>query len=274
MLDEEADQLAGAVGDGAADQQREHEADRARAMPSLPSSFIAPPVPATKAAMTSSSSSAADARNSRTCARAWAACASSACGLGRVEAPVEDLQIDVHPLPRGVRLDAVRAQEIGGDQRRDHARDEQAHQHRQDDGEAERLEILAGDAGHQRDREEHGDDRHGRRQHGEADLVGRVERGLIGRFAHAHVPDDVLDLDDRVVDQHAGDQAHRHRRHEVQRDPHHAHERRRRGSPTAGWRARRSAVARMSRRKSRTTRTARIAPSIRPSIAERYCALV
>ena len=144
--------------------------------------------------------------------------------LGRVEAPVEHLQVEVHPLPVGVRLDAVRAQEIGGDQRRDHARDEQAHQHRHDDGEAERLEILAGDAGHQRDREEHRDDRHGRRQHREADFVGGVERRLIGRLAHAHVADDVLDLDDRVVDQHAGDQAHGHRRHEVERDPEHAHE--------------------------------------------------
>ena len=33
-------------------------------------------------------------------------------------------------------------------------------------------------------------------------------------------------------------------------------------------------VARISRRNSRTTRTARIAPSIRPSIADRYCDLV
>ena len=189
-------------------------------------------------------------------------------GLGGVEAPVENLEVDVHPLPRRVRLDAVRAQEIGRDQRRDHAGDEQAHQHRQHDGEAERLEILAGDAGHQRDREEHRDDRHRRRQHGEADLVRGVERGLIGRLAHAHVPDDVLDLDDRVIDQHAGDEAHRHRRHEVQGDAHHAHEGRRPGSPKAGWRCAEMAVARMSRRKRRTTRTARTAPSIRPSIAE------
>ena len=72
--------------------------------------------------------------------------------------------------------------------------------------------------------QENRDDRHGRRKHGEADLVRRVERGLIGGFAHAHVPDDVLDLDDRVIDQHAGDEAHRHRRHEVERDPEHAHE--------------------------------------------------
>ena len=57
------------------------------------------------------------------------------------------------------------------------------------------------------DRQEHGDDRHGRREHGQPDLVGGVDRRLIGRFAHAHVADDILDLDDRVVDQHARDQA-------------------------------------------------------------------
>ena len=51
-------------------------------------------------------------------------------GLGRVEAPVEKLEVEVHPLPRGVRLGTVRAQEIGGDHRRNHAGDDQAHQHR------------------------------------------------------------------------------------------------------------------------------------------------
>ena len=40
----------------------------------------------------------------------------------------------------------------------------------------------------------------------EADLVGRLERGAVGRLAHPHVPDDVLDLDDGVVDQDAGHQ--------------------------------------------------------------------
>ena len=118
----------------------------------------------------------------------------------------------------------MRAQEIGGDQRRDHARDEQAHQHRDDHGEAERLEELPRNAGHQRDGQEHGDDRHGRRKHGEADLVGGVERRLVGGFAHSHVPDDILDLDDRVVDQHTRDQAHRQQRQPVQRDSHQVHE--------------------------------------------------
>ena len=45
-----------------------------------------------------------------------------------------------------------------------------------------------------------GDDR-------EADLVGRLERGLVGRFAHPDMAHDVLDLDDRVVDENAGARA-------------------------------------------------------------------
>ena len=47
----------------------------------------------------------------------------------------------------------------------------------------------------------------GDRDDGEADLVGGLERGAIGRFAHPHVAHDVLDLDDGVVDQDAGRRA-------------------------------------------------------------------
>jgi hypothetical protein len=59
---------------------------------------------------------------------------------------------------------------------------------------------------------------------GEADLVGGVDRRLIGDLAHPHVPDDILDLDDRVVDQHAGHQAQREQGHPVQGEAHHLHE--------------------------------------------------
>ena len=110
-----------------------------------------------------------------------------------------------------------RAQEIGGDHRRHHACDRQAHQYRRHDGEAEALEELTGDAGHKADRQEHRDDRHGRRQHRQPDFVSGVDRCLIGRFAHPHVPHDILDLDDRVVDQHAGDQAQGQERHAIER---------------------------------------------------------
>ena len=57
---------------------------------------------------------------------------------------------------------------------------------------------------HEARRHEHRHDRQADRDDGEADLVGRFERRLVGRFAHADVADDVLDLDDRIVDQNAG----------------------------------------------------------------------
>ena len=126
-------------------------------------------------------------------------------------------------LRRGWRT-PLRLQEIGGEHRRDQSRDGEADQHRGDDGEAEMLEELAGDARHQADRQEHRDDRHGRGDHREADLVGGVDRRLIGALAHPHVADDILDLDDRVVDQHAGDQAQREQAEAVQREAHHVHE--------------------------------------------------
>ena len=58
----------------------------------------------------------------------------------------------------------------------------------------------------------------GGRDDGEADFVGRFERGGVGGLAHPHVPDDVLDLDDRIVDQDAGHQRQRDQRHHVQRE--------------------------------------------------------
>ena len=75
------------------------------------------------------------------------------------------------------------------------------------DGQAELPEILTGDAAHEAHRREHRDDGHGDRNHGEADLVRGLQRRPIGGFAHVHVAHDVLDLDDGIVDQDAGDQA-------------------------------------------------------------------
>ena len=51
-----------------------------------------------------------------------------------------------------------------------------------------------------------------------ADLVGRFHRSVIGRFAHAYVSDDILDLDDRIIDQNARDQRHCDQRHHVDRE--------------------------------------------------------
>ena len=104
---------------------------------------------------------------------------------------------------------AVCLEEVGGQHRRDHSGDGKRHQHRDHDGEAEVLEELSRDPGHGPHGEEHGDDTETGGDHWQADLVSRVDRGLVGSLAHPHVSDDVLDLDDRIVDQHACDQRQR-----------------------------------------------------------------
>ncbi len=65
------------------------------------------------------------------------------------------------------------------------------------------LKVLPRDAAHEAHRYEHGDDRHRDGDHGEADLVGCLQRRAVGALAHAHVADDVLDLHDGVVHQDA-----------------------------------------------------------------------
>jgi hypothetical protein len=114
-------------------------------------------------------------------------------------------------------------QEVGGQHRRDEAggqqREEHLHRHR----DAELLEELPGDAGHEARRREDRDDGQRDRDHGEADLVGSLQRGAIGRLAHSHVAHDVLDLDDGVVDQNARRQRDGEEADQVQRESQHVH---------------------------------------------------
>ncbi len=117
----------------------------------------------------------------------------------------------------------VSAHEIGRQQRRDQARDQQREEHGRRDDEAELLEVLPGDAAHERHGREHGDDGRGDGDDGEADLVGGFQRRAIGRFAHPHVAHDVLDLDDGVVDQDAGDDGDGEQAHEIEREAHGLH---------------------------------------------------
>jgi hypothetical protein len=53
---------------------------------------------------------------------------------------------------------------------------------------------------------------------GEPDLIGRLERCAVRRFAGAHVAHDVLDLYDGVVDQNAGDEGDAEQAHQVERE--------------------------------------------------------
>ncbi len=144
--------------------------------------------------------------------------------LAVVDRPVEHLHVGVHHPPRAVIGLALGLEEVGRHHRRDHARHGQAHQDRNDHGEAEVLEELARYARHQRHRQEHRHDGEGRRHHGQPDLVRGIDRCLVGALAHAHMAHDVLDLHDRIVDQHPRDQPQREQRHGVEREAHQVHE--------------------------------------------------
>ena len=121
-------------------------------------------------------------------------------------------------------MDRAGLEQIGGHQRRDQARDQQRGDHRGGNGEPELLEILAGDAAHEAHWREHRDDGAGDRDDSQADLVGRLDCRLVRAFAHSHVPDDVLDLDDGVVHQDAGDEGDGEQADEVEREAHRLHE--------------------------------------------------
>ncbi len=97
-------------------------------------------------------------------------------------------------------------------------RHQQREEHGERDHQAELLEVLAGDAAHEAHRHEHGDDGQRDGDDGQADLVGGLQRRAIGALAHAHVAHDVLDLDDRVVDQDAGDDGDGEQADEVERE--------------------------------------------------------
>ncbi len=116
-----------------------------------------------------------------------------------------------------------RTQEIGGDHRRDKARDQEGEHDGDRHRQAKLTEILAGDAAHEAHRREDRRDRQRDGDHRQPDLVGRLERGAVGRLTHAHVAHDVLDLDDRIVDQNSGHQRDREEAHQVQRETDRVH---------------------------------------------------
>ena len=114
---------------------------------------------------------------------------------------------------------------------RERGREREADQHREQHGDADHdaeLEEEAADqAGHVRDRHEHRDDRQGRGDDGEADLVGRLAGRLHAWFAHLHVAVDIFDHDDRVIDQDADRERERQHRDVVEREAQPVHPRRR-----------------------------------------------
>ena len=82
---------------------------------------------------------------------------------------------------------------------------------------------MPGDAAHERHRCEDGDDGERDGNHGQANLVGGLERRAIRRFSPTHVAYDVLDLDDGVVDENAGHERDTEKGDEIERKAHDGH---------------------------------------------------
>src|SRR6266481_2500866 len=104
------------------------------------------------------------------------------------------------------------AQQLGGH----HGRQGQRNEGRNDDGDREGYrkfaEQTAHDVAHEQQRNEHGDQGHGQRKNGEADLLGAFERGLQGRLAFFYIAGNVFDHNDGIVDHEAGGNGEGHER--------------------------------------------------------------
>ncbi|MNM78651.1 hypothetical protein D3C81_905610 [compost metagenome] len=119
---------------------------------------------------------------------------------------------------RSLRRAVDGAQQARAEHRREGQGDDQRNHHRRRQGHGELAEQPAGDAAHQQQRDEHGDQREGHRQHGEAHLAGAAQGRLQGAVALLDPAGDVLHHDDGVVHHEAGGDDQRHQRQVVQRE--------------------------------------------------------
>jgi hypothetical protein len=124
-------------------------------------------------------------------------------------------------------------QHVGRHHRRQHARHHQREEHGNRRRPAELDEKLPRHTAHEGSRQEDRDQGKSGSDHRQADLVGGFHRRLVGRLAFAQMAHDVLDLDDGVVDQDADHQRHRKQGHDIEREAHQVHHRRRWESPRA-----------------------------------------
>ena len=145
-------------------------------------------------------------------------------GLGRVQRPAEEVQIFIHRAARRVRLDAVQRRKKAAIRGVIIRATSRLISTETTTVKPKALKNWPEIPGINADRQEDCDDRHGGGQHRKADLVGSIERGLVSGFAHAHVANDVLDLDDRIVDQHPCNKAQRQKRKLVEIDIQQVHE--------------------------------------------------
>src|SRR3981081_2682545 len=161
----------------------------------------------------------------------------------------------------------MRPEEIGREHRRYHPRAEQGKQHLYRDCYAELFEELAGNRRHEARGNEHGNDSQADGDDRKTYFIGRLERGLVGRFAHPDMSHDVLDLNDRIIDKNAVLRVIASKVTTLSEKPSNSMTQKAgridRGRVTAAM-----MVALQSRKKRKTTITARMAPSYSVSIAD------
>jgi ABC-type Zn2+ transport system substrate-binding protein/surface adhesin len=104
-------------------------------------------------------------------------------------------------MPVGLVLVRAFLEPVVAKQRRHGSRDPEAHGERERDGERQRQEQVAGDAGHEEHRKEDHDGRDGRHQDGHRHFLRGQQHGLLAVLPRRQMAVDVLQLDDGVVDQ-------------------------------------------------------------------------
>ncbi|MCY1296769.1 hypothetical protein D9M70_461780 [compost metagenome] len=144
-----------------------------------------------------------------------------------IQGPTEQASIAVGDTRwlAGMAMAAPRSQQVGRHQRRQQACHRQREQHGDRDRQAELLEVLPDGAADEADRRKDRDDRQGRGDDGKTDRIGRVDRRDERAFAHVDVAFDILDLDDRVVDENADDERQRQQADAVEREAEQVHHR-------------------------------------------------
>ena len=116
-------------------------------------------------------------------------------------------------------------QETGAHHRRQSQRDDHRDDDRDGDGHRELPEQQTHDAAHQEQRNEHRNQRYRDRQDRKADLARPLQGSLHRRLPLLDVPDDVLDHDNRIVDDKADGDRQRHQREIVETEAEHIHHR-------------------------------------------------
>ena len=124
------------------------------------------------------------------------------------------------------------------------------------------MEQAADHVAHEQQRDQHRDQRHRQRDDGEADLLRALERRLVRAVAALEIAGDVLDHDDRVVDDEAGGDGQRHQRQIVEAEAEQVHDRRACRPATAAPTRLGMIVAGTLRRKRKITSTTRPTDSV------------